>query len=185
MAHKAEHAVDVETGAVIAVTLQAADKGDTATVLETLAEAGETMVTLIEQEAAKAPEEKPQVPVNGITEVVADKGYHSGQSLLLLRQAEVRTYILEPNRGRRHWAGKVEEQQVVYANRRRVRGRHGKHLLKQRGEIRGRENILKRQLIRFHCENRFRNKGHVLWFSPSARFTGFSQHHVVLKMARK
>jgi hypothetical protein len=36
---------------------------------------------------------------------------------------------------------------------------------------------------RFHCENRFRNKSHVLWFSPSTLFTGFSQHHVVLKMA--
>jgi transposase len=135
MAHKAEHAVDMETGAVIAVTLQAADKGDTATVLDTLAEAGETVVTLIEREAAKAAEEKPQVPVNGITEVVADKGYHSGQSLLLLGQAKVRTYIPEPNRGRRHWAGKVKEQQVVCANRRRVQGRHGKHLLKKRGEL--------------------------------------------------
>jgi transposase len=166
MAHKAEHAVDMETGAVIAVTVQAADQGDTTTVLETLAEAGETVVTLIEREAAKAPEEKPLVLVNGITEVAADKGYHSGESLLLLRQAQVRTYIAEPHRGRRHWEGKAEEQQAVYANRRRVQGRHGKHLLKRRGELiersfahcyetggmrrthlRGRQNILKRQLI--------------------------------------
>ena len=84
----------------------------------------------------------------------------------MLGQAEVRTYIPEPNRGRRHWAGKAEEQQAVYANRRRVQGRHGKHLLKKRGELiersfahcyetggmrrthlRGRANILKRQLI--------------------------------------
>jgi transposase len=166
MAHKAEHAVDMETGAVIAVTLQAADQGDTTTVLETLAEAGETVVTLIEREVAQAAEEKPQVPVNGITEVVADKGYHGGESLLLLRQAEVRTYIAEPHRGRRHWEGKAEERQAVYANRRRLQGRHGKQLLKRRGELiersfahcyetggmrrthlRGRENILKRQLI--------------------------------------
>ena len=166
MAHKAEHAVDMETGAVIAVTLQAADQGDTTTVHETLAEAGEAVATLIEREAEKAPEAKPQVSVNGIKEIVADKGYHSGQSVMLLGQAEVRTYIPEPNRGRRHWAGKEEEQQAVYANRRRVQGRHGKHLLKRRGELiersfahcyetggmrrthlRGRENILKRQLI--------------------------------------
>jgi transposase len=104
--------------------------------------------------------------VNGIKEIVADKGYHSGQSVMLLGQAELRTYIPEPNRRRRHWAGKAEEQQAVYANRRRVQGRHGKHLLKRRGELiersfahcyetggmrrthlRGRENILKRQLI--------------------------------------
>ena len=56
MAHKAEHAVDMETGAVIAVTLQAADQGDTTTVHETLAEAGEAVATLIEREAEKAPE---------------------------------------------------------------------------------------------------------------------------------
>ena len=166
MAHKAEHAVDMETGAVIAVTLQAADQGDTTTVHETLADAGEAVATLIEREAEKAPEAKPQVSVNGIKEIVADKGYHSGQSVMMLGQAEVRTYIPEPNRGRRHWAGKAEEQQAVYANRRRVQGRHGKHLLKRRGELiersfahcyetggmrrthlRGRENILKRQLI--------------------------------------
>jgi transposase len=166
MAHKAEHAVDMETGAVIAVTLQAADRGDTTTVHETLVEAGEAVATLIEREAEKTPEAKPQVHVNGITEMVADKGYHSGQSVMLLGQAEVRTYIPEPTRGRRHWEGKAEEQQAVYANRRRVQGRHGKHLLKRRGELiersfahcyetggmrrthlRGRENILKRQLI--------------------------------------
>jgi transposase len=40
LAHKAEHAVDLETGAVVAVTLQGADRGDTTTVKETLAEAG-------------------------------------------------------------------------------------------------------------------------------------------------
>jgi transposase len=39
LAHKAEHAVDMESGAVVAVILQAADLGDTATVHQTLAEA--------------------------------------------------------------------------------------------------------------------------------------------------
>jgi transposase len=166
LAHKAEHAVDMETGAVIAVTLQGADQGDTTTVHETLAEAGEAVATLIEREAEKARETKPQVQVNGITEIVADKGYHSGSTVMALKEADVRTYIPEPDRGRRHWKGKAEEQQAVYANRRRVHGRHGKHLLKRRGELiersfahcyetggmrrvhlRGRENILKRQLI--------------------------------------
>jgi transposase len=166
MAHKAEHAVDMETGAVIAVTLQAADQGDTTTVHETLAEAGEAVADLIEREAQKVPEAKPQVHLHGIKEMVADRGYHSGPSLMLLGQTDVRTYIPEPKRGRRHWKGKAEEQQAVYANRRRVQGRHGKHLLKRRGELiersfahcyetggmrrmhlRGRENILKRQLL--------------------------------------
>src|SRR2546425_11128043 len=40
LAHKAEHAVDLDTGAVVAVTLQGADKGDTTTLDETLCEAG-------------------------------------------------------------------------------------------------------------------------------------------------
>src|SRR3979490_2555797 len=39
LAHKAEHAVDLDSGALIAVTIQGADEGDTATVAETLAEA--------------------------------------------------------------------------------------------------------------------------------------------------
>jgi len=35
LAHKAEHAVDLDTGAVLAVTLQGADQGDTTTLDET------------------------------------------------------------------------------------------------------------------------------------------------------
>ena len=121
---------------------------------------------MIEREAEQTPEAKPQVHLNGITEIVADKGYHSGKTVMALGQVEARSYIPEPKRGRRQWEGKAEEQQAVYANRRRVGGIHGKRLLKQRGELiersfahcyetggmrrthrRGRENILKRQLI--------------------------------------
>jgi transposase len=82
LAHKAEHAVDMESGAVIAVTVQAADQGDTTTMKETLAEAGETVAGLVEREAEQAPDEKPQVNVHGIEEVVADKGYHSGATVM-------------------------------------------------------------------------------------------------------
>jgi len=70
MAHKAEHAVDMETGAVVAVTLQEADLGDTATVKETLAEAGAAVAELIEREAGTRPLEEPQVNLGGIEEVV-------------------------------------------------------------------------------------------------------------------
>ena len=166
LAHKAEHAVDMETGAVIAVTLQAADQGDTTTMKETLAEAGETVERLVEREAAKTPEEKPNVNVNGVEEVVADKGYHSGPAVMALGEVPVRSYIPEPKRGPRKWDGKEAEQKAVYGNRRRVQGCYGKRLLKKRGELiersfahcyetgrmrrvylRGRENILKRQLI--------------------------------------
>jgi transposase len=166
LAHKAEHAVDMETGAVVAVTLQAADQGDTTTMKETLAEAGDTVARLVEREAEKPAEEKPKVNVNGIEEVVADKGYHSGPAVMALDCVPVRSYIPEPKRGRRKWAGKEAEQKSVYGNRHRVQGCYGKRLLKKRGELiersfahcyetgrmrrvhlRGRENILKRQLI--------------------------------------
>src|SRR5215210_9318675 len=120
LAHKAEHAVDMESGAVIAVTVQAADQGDTTTIHETLADAGEAVAELIEREAERTPEAKPQVHLNGITEMVADKGYHSGKTVIALAQVEVRSYIPEPKRGRRQWEGKAEEQQAVYANRRRI-----------------------------------------------------------------
>src|SRR6202043_3829451 len=47
LAHKAEHAVDMETGAIVAVTLHGADEGDTATIQDTVAEAGERITTVV------------------------------------------------------------------------------------------------------------------------------------------
>ena len=120
LAHKAEHAVDMETGAVIAVTLQAADQGDTTTIKETLAETAENVAHLIEREAEKAPDAEPQVSFTPIAEIVADKGYHSNETVLAIQQAEARSYIPEPKRGSRKWDGKAAEQKAVYANRRRL-----------------------------------------------------------------
>jgi transposase len=167
LAHKAEHAVDMETGAVVAVTLQEAHLGDTTTVNETLAEAGETVAELIAREAKTAPAEAPKVNLGGVEELVADKGYHSGPVLEGTKAAGVRTYIPERRqKGRRHWVGKEGQQQAVYENRRRVQRAKGKQLLRQRGELiersfahcydtggmrrthlRKHANILKRQLI--------------------------------------
>jgi len=136
LAHKAEHAVDMDTGAVVAVTLQEADLGDTSTVMETLAEAGTTVAELIEREADIRPAEKPQVNLGGIEEVVADKGYHSGPALKEMQAAGVRTYIPEKKQaGKRHWVGKEEEREVVYANRQRLQRPKGKRLLRKRGEL--------------------------------------------------
>jgi transposase len=164
LAHKAEHAVDLKTGAVLAITLQEADRGDTTTVVETLVEAGENVAELI---GTEGPNQEPQMHLQGITEVVTDKGYHCGALLVKLKSAEVRTYIPEKKqKGQRHWEGKPEQQQAVYANRRRASGAYGKRLLRKRGELiersfahcydtggmrrthlRGHENILKRLLI--------------------------------------
>jgi transposase len=97
LAHKAEHAVDLKTGAVLAVTLQEADQGDTTTILETLAEAGEQVAELIGTEEAS---QKPQVHLKGIEEVVGDKGYHSGALLENLRNAENGIGKAKPNSSR-------------------------------------------------------------------------------------
>jgi transposase len=119
LAHKAEHAVDLKTGAVLAVTLQEADQGDTTTVLETLVQAGENVAELMRTEASN---QNSQVPLQGIEEVVADKGYHSGAVLVAMKSAEVRTYLPEKKqKGQRHWQGKPEQQQAVYENRRRMK----------------------------------------------------------------
>jgi Transposase DDE domain len=164
LAHKAEHAVDMKTGAVLAVTVQEGDAGDPTTGVETLAQAGENVAELI---GTEKPSQKPQAHLKGIEEMVADKGYHSGAVVGNLRSAKVRTYISEKKQsGHRHWEGKAQEQQAVYANRRRVKGAYGQGLLRKRGELiernfahcydtggmrrthlRGHRNILKRLLI--------------------------------------
>ncbi len=88
LAHKAEHAVDLDTGAVVAVTLQAADKGDTTTLEETLCEAGMAVAELVRREAELQPDDKPKVNVDGIEELVADKGYHSGAVVQRMKSYE-------------------------------------------------------------------------------------------------
>ena len=153
LAHKAEHAVDLQTGAVVGVTVQDADKGDTTTSIETLIEAAEQIETVV-------PESE------GPKELVADKGYHSNQALIDLEAVGVRSYISEPDRGRRNWQDNPEARDAVYRNRRRIRGARGRRLMRQRGELlerpfahlyetggmrrvhlRGHENILKRLLL--------------------------------------
>src|SRR5271157_3814098 len=158
LAHKAEHAVDLDTGAVVAVTLPGADQGDTTTLDETLCEAGMAVAELVGREAELRPGDEPKVKV---------KGYHSGAVVQRVKSYEVRSYIPEKQqKGQRDWHGKAEEQKAVYENRRRVRGQYGKSLLRRRGELversfahcyetggmrrchlRGRDNILKRQLV--------------------------------------
>lgn len=170
MAHKAEHAVDLETGAIVAVTIQHADQGDPTTMVETVAQAGEQIAEVASHvNNATAGE---LVNPTGPEAIIGDKGYHSNDALVGLHAIGVRTYISEPKRGRRRWVGKAAAKQAVYANRRRIRGSHGKALLRQRGEflersfahayetgamrrthLRGSANILKRALIQVGAFN--------------------------------
>jgi transposase len=121
LAHKAEHAVDLETGAIVGVTVQDADDGDTTTCVETLIEAAE-------QVEAVRPDGK------GLEEIVGDKGYHSNQSLVDLEAIGVRSYVFDPDRGPRCWTKNLTARDAVYRNRRRIRGSRGLRLLRLRGE---------------------------------------------------
>jgi len=156
LAHKAEHAVDLDTSAIVAVTLQGADQGDTTTIVETAIAAAEQI------EDAQAEVQAPQP----LEEIVTDKGYHSNQTMIDLEAVGIRSYVAEPDRGRRDWSKEPAAQTPVYANRRRIRGARGRRLMRQRGEriersfahlydtggmrrtyLRGHTNILKRLLI--------------------------------------
>lgn len=130
LAHKAEHAVDLETGAVVAVTLQPADRGDTTSIEQTLQQVDGNLVAVMKDEKVCA-----ELSEQVLCEVVADKGYHSNAVLKDQREREIRTYISEPGRGRRHWEDKREERDAVYGNRRRIRGERGKRLMRRRGEL--------------------------------------------------
>ena len=148
MAHKAEHAVDLESGALVAVTVQAADLGDTTTLGKTLEAAAEAL--------GKAPET-----------VVADKGYHSGATVQRLEEHGQQAVIPEPKRPERKWKdGQEAERAAVESTRKRVGSEDGKELLRRRAEkversmahmyetgglrrvyLRGHNNILKRLLV--------------------------------------
>jgi transposase len=161
LAHKVEHAVDMKTGAVLALTLQGANVGDTTTIQETLIAVAEQIERLTADD-----ETAEHIRDNWLSEVVTDKGYHSNQTAVDLKAFGIRSYISEPKRGRRKWIGKPEERDAVYANRRRIRGKRGKALMRRRGlmlerpfahcyetggmrrvHLRGHDNILKRLLI--------------------------------------
>jgi len=94
LAHKAEHAVDLDTGAMVAVTLQGADQGDTTSIVET------TIAAADQIEDAQADVAEPQP----LEEIIADKGYHSKQSMVDLDAVGIRSYVAEPDRGRRDWS---------------------------------------------------------------------------------
>jgi transposase len=136
LAYKAEHVVDLETGAVVALTVQPGDRGDTTTMRSTLAEAGHAVTSLAGRKAqpdAVAP--GTVVSDVGVERVVADKGYHSKQELRALAEVGVDSVIAEPERKRQKWTGQAAEQAAVYANRRRMQTKTAKALMRRRGEL--------------------------------------------------
>lgn len=134
LAHKAEHAVDMgegSHGAVLAVTLQEAHLGDTTTVIQTIAAATENLAAVADDERVAD-----KLDENWMAEAVADKGYHSNEIAITLKEMNIRAYVSEPDRGRRDWTDVPDEvRDAVYANRRRIKGERGKRLMSKRGEL--------------------------------------------------
>ena len=164
LSHKAEHAVDMDSGAIMAATIQPGAAGDTTTIHETMMATAQSVATL---------RRDPELELEGaLAEWVMDKGYHSNEVVVAIESLGKRSYISEPNRGRRRWRGDEDTKQAVYANRRRIKGRRGRRLMRRRGEmlerpfahcletggmrrvfLRGRENIEKRYQIQVAAFN--------------------------------
>ena len=164
LAHKAEHAVDMDSGVILAVNVCDAAAGDTKTICDTINQASEHLRAIADDERVSE-----KISDQWASEAVADKGYHSNDTMRDLRQMQLRSYVSEPDRGRRNWADTddgPDARDATYANRRRIRGERGKALMRQRGELlersfahayetgamrrlhlRHRENIAKRVLI--------------------------------------
>lgn len=168
LAHKAEHAVDLDSGVIVAAEIHPADSGDTATLPQTL-------------DRAEAAVERAN-PEGGIQETVTDRGYQSAETVGDLHRRGYNTCIPERRqKGRRDWKRLGREigereathrQRAFYRNRRRVRSAAGKRLLAKRGEtversfahvcetggmrrlhLRGQANILKRYQVHVAAAN--------------------------------
>ncbi len=156
LAYKPEHAVDLDTGVIVAAALHPADHGDTTTLQGTLAAAEKNLAQIDAAPTADEP-----------SELVADKGYHSRAVLKDLDGGAWKTRIAEPRqRGFSRWHGDEKARAAVYANRTRLGSGVGKQAMRRRAEIversfahnldrggmrrtwlRGRDNVHKRYLI--------------------------------------
>src|SRR5919107_2268498 len=104
LAYKPEHAVDLDTGAIIAAEIHPADRGDTATLPGTLEAAEANLATI---DAAPTPEDP--------AELVADKGYHSRNGLKDLDDGAWKSRIAEKKvKGVNRWHGDAAARRAVY-----------------------------------------------------------------------
>jgi transposase len=156
LADKPEHAVDLDTGAIVAAAVHLADQGDTATLPDTLEAAAANLAAV---DAAPTPEDP--------AELVADKGYHSRDGLKALEDGPWKSRVAEKKvTGVSRWHGDEEARRAVDNNRARLRSGVAKEAFKLRAErverrfaltldrggmrrawLRGRENLQKRYLV--------------------------------------
>lgn len=140
LGYKAEHVVDMESGALLAVDVMAATTSDAASIQSSLKKAEENL----ERVQADEKDERDDDDDDGagasrhIEEVTADKGYHKASTIRELAEDGVRTYIPERiQHGKRHWErhGGRETAQAVYRNRARTKRAKSKALQRRRGEL--------------------------------------------------
>ena len=116
LAYKPEHAVDLDTGVVVAAPIHPADQGDTTTLSPTL----EATARNLDAVGLAPSEDEPCV-------VVADKGYHAREPLKALEAGVWKTRIAErePANGYLRWHGDEAARQAVTANRARLKSEVG------------------------------------------------------------
>jgi transposase len=122
LAYKAEHAVDLDSGFVLAAAVDTADQTDPATLVRTIVEA---QINLVRSGSEQE-----------VEEAVADKGYHKAQTLAECEAWGTRPYVPEPKGKRYNWEGKPAGwRRATQGNRRRTKGARSKRLQKKRGEL--------------------------------------------------
>ena len=156
LAYKPEHAMDLDTGAVVAAEIHLADQGDTTTMPDTLSRAAEHLGTVDAAPTCEAP-----------AELITDKGYHSRDALKALDGGPWKSRISEPHHDEcLRWHGDDAARRAVYNNRARLRSGVARQAFKLRAELvergfalildrggmrrvwlRGRDNVHKRYLI--------------------------------------
>jgi Transposase DDE domain len=162
LAYKPEHAVDLDTEAIVAAEIQPADHGDTTTLGPTLEAAARGLGA-----AGCTP------TIESSAELIADQGYHSRAVLKGLAGGPWRTRIAEPKpKEVQRWCGDLDARRAVYGNRARRRSGVGQTALALRAEkversfaltldrgalrrthLRGRENVQKRYFVHVAAYN--------------------------------
>ncbi len=175
LAYKAEHTVDMETGAILAAEILSATTPDGESVITSIEQANENIAAARDDDDDDDNDGGAAVVAEGIAEVVGDKGFHKVSTIKRLADAGIRTYFPErKQRGERRWKknGGRETAIAFYRNRARLKSRKNKRLQRQRGELversfahlcetgglrrtrlRGRENVHKRYLMQAAAYN--------------------------------
>jgi transposase len=130
LAHIVEHAVDMKTGAIAGATIQDAVAGDTNTIYDTLTRALGALVQVLTVQGSQG-----GISAEAGKEIVADKGYHSNDTMETMVDVGCRSYISEPDRGNRNWTDKEGARDATRANKARLDRTKGKALMRKRGEL--------------------------------------------------